>query len=88
MKEEQNKDPNSFPAYMHGWKSEKDTIAEFRKLKPTFHKTTLGRMRLRKEVVAIKFAGSWFYKPETALQIKETGEPPINLVELNPPEAA
>jgi hypothetical protein len=59
---------NSLPAYMTGWKSEKETLAEFRKLKPTLHKTTLTRMRLRKEIVAIRFAGSWIYKPETAFK--------------------
>ena len=59
-------DESSRPAYLNGWKSERETLAELRKLKPTLHKTTLGRMRRRKEILATKFAGSWFYKPESA----------------------
>jgi hypothetical protein len=54
------------PAYLDGWKSEAETLAELRKLKPSLHKTTLGRMRRRKEILATKFAGCWFYKPESA----------------------
>lgn len=56
------------PAYLDGWKSEAETLAELRKLKPTLHKSTLGRMRLRKEIKATKFAGAWFYKPESAFE--------------------
>jgi hypothetical protein len=54
------------PAYLDGWKSEAETLRELRKLKPTLHKTTLGRMRRRREILATKFAGCWFYKPESA----------------------
>jgi hypothetical protein len=66
MKLETTADQPSRPAYLDGWKSERETLAELRKLKPTLHKTTLGRMRRRKEILATKFAGCWFYKPESA----------------------
>lgn len=56
------------PAYLDGWKSEAETLSELRKLKPTLHKTTLGRMRRRNEITATKFAGCWFYKPESAFE--------------------
>lgn len=56
------------PAYLDGWKSEKETLAELRKLKATLHKSTLGRMRRRREILATKFAGAWFYKPESAFE--------------------
>jgi hypothetical protein len=78
--------PTSLPPYLNGWKSEKETLAEFRKLKPTLHKTTLNRMRKRKEILAIKFAGSWFYKPETAFQVNDASTPTI--LHLPPPDAA
>jgi hypothetical protein len=56
------------PPYMEGWMSEAETLAELRKLKPTLHKSTLGRMRQRREITATKFAGAWFYKPESAFE--------------------
>ena len=59
---------NDRPAYLDGWKSEAETLEELRKLKPSLHKSTLGRMRRRHEIMATKFAGSWFYKPETAFE--------------------
>jgi hypothetical protein len=61
-----NTENNPLPEYLRGWKSEADTIAEFRMLKPSFHKVTLQTMRNRGKIVATKFAGRWFYKPETA----------------------
>ena len=63
-----NTEQHQRPAYLDGWKSERETLAELRKLKPTLHKTTLGRMRRRREILATKFAGAWFYKPESAFE--------------------
>jgi hypothetical protein len=55
------------PSWMVGWLPEKDTLILLRKLRPTLHRTTLVRMRNRQEIEATKFAGVWFYKPETSL---------------------
>ena len=66
MSAENIKPESTRPAYLDGWKSEAETLTELRKLKPTLHKTTLGRMRRRREILATKFAGCWFYKPESA----------------------
>ena len=70
MNAETSKD--QLPPYLEGWKTERETLRELRKLKPTLHKSTLGRMRQRREIAATKFAGSWFYKPETAVKEVQT----------------
>jgi hypothetical protein len=61
---------NSLPEYLRGWKTEAETLAEFRQLRPRLHKTTLGRMRRKNEIEAIKFGGEWFYKPESVFSPK------------------
>ena len=66
MSSTNKKEDDSIPEYMRGWKNQSDTLAEFRKLRPSLHKTTLGRMRRQGKVEAMKFAGEWYYKPETA----------------------
>jgi hypothetical protein len=68
MKTTNSTEPNSLPEYMRGWKTQDETVAEFRHLKPTFHKTTLQRMRRTGKIEAMKFAGHWFYKPASAFE--------------------
>lgn len=55
------------PAWLAAWKSQDETLAVLRLLRPRLHKTTLGRMRRQGKIEATKFAGEWYYKPETAL---------------------
>jgi hypothetical protein len=55
------------PEWLAAWKSQEETLAVFRLLRPRLHKTTLGRMRRQGKIEATKFAGEWYYKPETAL---------------------
>jgi hypothetical protein len=55
------------PAWLAAWKTQEETLAIFRLLRPRLHKTTLGRMRRQGKIEATKFAGEWYYKPETAL---------------------
>lgn len=59
------------PAWLAAWKTQDETLAILRLLRPRLHKTTLGRMRRQLKIEATKFAGEWYYKPETAL-------PPVN----------
>ena len=61
--------PNSLekPAWLAAWKSQEETLAVLRLLRPRLHKTTLGRMRRQGKIEATKFAGEWYFKPETAL---------------------
>ena len=55
------------PEWLASWKTQEETLAIFRLLRPRLHKTTLGRMRRMGKIEATKFAGEWYYKPETAL---------------------
>lgn len=55
------------PAWLAAWKSQDETLGILRLLRPRLHKTTLGRMRRIGKIEATKFAGEWYYKPETAL---------------------
>ena len=55
------------PAWLAAWKTQEETLAVLRLLRPQLHKTTLGRMRRQGKIEATKFAGEWYYKPETAL---------------------
>lgn len=54
------------PEWLSAWKSQEETLAILRLLRPRLHKTTLGRMRRVGKIEATKFAGEWYYKPETA----------------------
>lgn len=55
------------PEWLAKWKTGQQTLEIFRKVRPRFHETTLGRMRQRGEIEATKFAGKWYYLPESAL---------------------
>lgn len=55
------------PQWLAAWKTQEETLALLRLLRPRLHKTTLGRMRRQGKIEATKFAGEWYYKPETAL---------------------
>jgi len=54
------------PDWLAAWKTQEETLALLRLLRPRLHKTTLGRMRRLGKIEATKFAGEWYYKPETA----------------------
>src|ERR1043165_3716090 len=86
MNEKEINQETTLPTYLAGWKNEKQTLTEFRKLKPTLHKSTLNRMRQRKEIKAIKSAGTCFYKPETAFQIIDPS--PLVIMPFPPADAA
>ena len=54
------------PEWLSAWKSQEETLCLLRLLRPRLHKTTLARMRRVGKIEATKFAGEWYYKPETA----------------------
>ena len=59
--------PLEKPQWLAAWKTQEETLSLLRLLRPRLHKTTLGRMRRQGKIEATKFAGEWYYKPETAL---------------------
>jgi hypothetical protein len=54
------------PEWLAAWKSQEENLASS-VCSVRVHKTTLGRMRRQGKIEATKFAGEWYFKPETAL---------------------